>query len=140
MNEIEKIAMTDESTTPTIDEKSALSESRSITCRSVCVSASESEKVLDGWAKSDCRYSWARDKGSSIDATTVAKSTCANWFSLLKTSGTKSEQSVAKTIQMTTSVQRAASQRGMRQPRISIPVRRLTSGRPMTASTAETRM
>ena len=55
MNETEKTEMTDEITMPTIDEKTLLSDSKSTTCRSVRVSASGSEKELEGWAKSDCK-------------------------------------------------------------------------------------
>ena len=55
MNETEKTEMTDEMTMPTIDEKTLLSDSKSTTCRSVRVSASGSEKELEGWAKSDCK-------------------------------------------------------------------------------------
>ena len=81
-----------------------------------------------------------RAMGSPMLLTTEAKSTVENWLILLKTSGTKSEQQSANRAQMTTSVTSAASQRGTRHPRTCSAARRLTSGRPMTASTAETRM
>jgi len=55
----------------------------------------------------------------------------------LKTSGTNSEHNVASTTQMTISVASAASQRGTFQPLICNAASRLTSGLPMTASTAE---
>ena len=50
------------------------------------------------------------------------------------------EHNVAITAQITTSVTKAASQRGTRQPRTCSADSHLTSGEPMTASTAEMRI
>jgi len=55
MKVMEKIAITEESTTLTIDAKTVLSDSMSITCLSADARASESEKVLSGMAKNSCR-------------------------------------------------------------------------------------
>ena len=81
-----------------------------------------------------------RETGSEMEFMTAVKSRLASCCTLLKNSGTKSVQSTASTTQMTTSVVKAASQRGTRQPRIRMPESSFTSGLPMTASTAETRM
>lgn len=140
MNEMEKTAITDDKTTLMIDEKIVLSELMSMTCLRAEVSSSESEKVLSGSEKSTCKSCCIRAMGSPILPTTAAKSTWANWLILLKTSGTNSEHNVATTTQITARVASAASQRGTCHPLKCTPARRLTNGRPMTASTAETRM
>lgn len=116
MNETEKMAITDESTRLMTDEKIVLSELMSMICRRAAVSSSESEKVLSGREKSACKSCCIRAIGSPMLPTTAAKSTCANWFILLKTSGTNNEHSVARTTQITTRVASAASQRGTCQP------------------------
>ncbi len=140
MNEIEKTAMTDEKTMPSTDEKKLLSESRSTSLRSTAVSSSESENELSGRANSSCKLCCARATGSPMLLMTMPKSTSANWFILLKTSGTKSEHSTAATVQMTRSVTSAANARGTFHCRTCSAASRLTNGRPMTASTADTRI
>ena len=79
MNVMEKMAMTDESTTLTIEENTELSDSMSIICLSADASASERENVLSGTAKNSCRYPCAWAIGSSILCTTAAKSRFDSW-------------------------------------------------------------
>lgn len=79
MNEMEKMAITEESTMLTTEEKIRFSEAMSMTCPTPAINSSESEKVLSGKAKRCCKSCCNREIGSSILPITVAKSTDESW-------------------------------------------------------------
>lgn len=79
MNVMEKMAITDESTTLTIEENTELSDSMSIICLSADASASERENVLSGTAKNSGRYPCAWAIRLLVLCTTAAKSRFDSW-------------------------------------------------------------
>ena len=100
-------------------------EKKAITLETAKLTTDENAVLIVSKLISDCRNK-------------ISVSLNDTWVS--GTSGTKSPHITAKTIQITSSVTSAPHQRGTRHRPIRPRDIRATSGRPIMASTAETRM